>query len=135
MHRRPERRVASDFSKRFIGHVKLCFYVNGISGKEIHVPKADEINTLSVDRTSWMDLALGRFKKETIQIPYDIDQEYKDQLKAPVRIYKKDSSGNPVGKYDNGSNDDHYAHARVYSEIALALVNLGGNNEDITVEV
>lgn len=127
----PERRIASNFASRFMGHVKLCFYANGISGKELSVPKEDTVNTVSVDRTSWMDVSLGRFKHGTIRLPYDMDQEYKDQIKVPARIYKHDANGNPVGKYINSGNDDHYAHARTYSEIALALVGNVTGNRDI----
>lgn len=54
-----------------------------------------------------------------IEIPYDTPFEYKDQLKVPARIYKKDKQGNPVGYYENFGRDDHYAHARNYAEIAL----------------
>lgn len=118
----PERRKAHEFAMRFYGAVKLCFYANGQSGRTITNSKEVETAVL-VDRTSWLDLALGRFKKgkNGILLPVDIDLEYKDHMQALVRIYEKDKDGNPIGKYVCGGSADHYAHARTYSEIALPL--------------
>jgi hypothetical protein len=126
----PERRKAYEFASRFYGIVKMCFYGNGVSGKQIHIGK-DEEPTITVDRTSWLDLSLGRFREpNTIQLPYDIDFEYRAHLKSLVRIYEKDKSGNPVGRYNN-AGDDHYAHARNYAEIALPFAVSFANPQDI----
>lgn len=117
----PERRKALEFAKKFEGHVKLCFYGRGIHSKQIHV-HADEEYTLTVDRTSWIDISLGRFKTKTIKIPKDTPLEYKEQIKAPVRIYKKENDGNLIGEYVKADKDmDHFAHARTYNEIALPM--------------
>lgn len=121
----PERRKAYEFASRFWGIVRLCFYGRGIQGKQIHLSNEDETNSelnVTVDRTSWIDLALSRFRSQRISLPKDITKEYKSHIKALVRIYEKDRDGNPVAKYVKaGSDEDHYAHARVYSEIALPL--------------
>lgn len=115
----PERRKAYEFATRFWGHVRLAFYGNGITGKQIHISDMEE-PTLTVDRTSWLDLSLGRFRNQSITIPADTPLEYKEHIKAPIRIYKKDKTGNPVGSYVN-SKADHFAHARNYAEMALPL--------------
>ncbi len=119
----PERRKATEFANRHYGRVKLCFYGRGVSGKTIHVHEAEP--TITVDRTSWLDLSLGRYRRsrndDAIMLPADIDLEYRSHLKALVRVYEKDVDGNPVGKYVKGNDDDHYAHARNYAEIALPL--------------
>jgi hypothetical protein len=116
----PERRKAFEFATRFWGRVHLCVYARGISGKNIN--KNTEELTVSVDRTSWLDLSQGRFKNGQILLPKDLPREYKRHIMAIVRVYEKDVDGNPVGKYVKaGSNDDHFAHARNYSEIALPL--------------
>lgn len=128
----PERRKATEFAQRFPDRVKLCFYGTGITGKAIHVHAPEEF-TITVDRTSWLDLSLGRVQRTAIQFPADTSLEYKNQLKALVRIYKKDSSGNPVGQYICGNDDDHFAHARNYAEIALSLGAGVGSNSDIRV--
>jgi len=77
---------------------------------------------VTVDRTSWFDMSLSRFRTKTISLPKDIPAEYRRHIKSIVRIYIRDSDGNPMGKYVKASNDeDHFAHARNYSEIALPL--------------
>lgn len=116
----PEKRKALEFAQRFHGHVKMCYYGNAINGKQI-VVHAEEEHTITVDRTAWLDLALGRFKSKKIVLPSDLSSEYKTHIKAPVRIYKKDGNGNPVGSYITGNEEDHFAHARNYAEIALPL--------------
>lgn len=127
----PERRKAYEFSSRFFNLVKMCFYGQGVQGKQIHIGK-DEEPTITVDRTSWLDLSLGRFRQpDMIQLPADFDQEARAHLKSPVRIYEKDRSGNPVGRYVKGNDEDHYAHARNYSEIALPFAMSLANPQDI----
>jgi hypothetical protein len=126
----PERRKAYEFAVRFYGHVKLCFYGKGISGKSISVNKDTSEHTITVDRTSWLDASLGRFHAGTIHLPIDTSREYKEHIKNPIRIYEKDKDGNPVGKYVN-TGDDHFAHARNYNEIALPLAASFATNQDV----
>jgi hypothetical protein len=126
----PERRKALEFAQRWWGHVRMCFYATGISNKQIHIHKEEE-HTISVDRTSWMDLGLMRYKNKTIIVPKDLSIEYKAHVKAPVRLMKKDANGNPIAVYVTGSEADHFAHARVYSEIALPLGASLAQNQDI----
>lgn len=115
----PERRKAFELANRYYGRIKLCFYGRGVDGKSIHVHDPAEA-TITVDRTNWLDLSLGRFRREAIQMPIDIPTEYKEHIKALVRRYEKDKEGNPIGRYVKAdTSDDHYAHARNYSEIAL----------------
>lgn len=127
----PERRKSLEFANRFYGNVRVCWYPNGLSGKSIHLN--DDEQSVSVDRTSWLDLSLGRFRrgKEAMSVPVDIDLEYRAHMKALVRIYEKDQNGNPFGKYVKGNDDDHYAHARNYAEIALPLAASLGAAKDI----
>lgn len=127
----PERRKSLEFAQRFHGRVRCAFYGNGISGKAIHLHDEME-HTLTVDRTSWMDLSLGRIRRHKLDLPIDLSIEWKVHIKAPVRIYEKDASGNPVGKYVTGNEEDHFAHARTYSEIALRLAASLAKSENIT---
>ena len=116
----PERRKALEFAQRFYGRVRLCFYARGINTKVIHLHTEDEM-TMNVDRTTWLDLSFSRFRRRAIALPQDVSEEWKAHMKALVRIYSKDDQGNPVGSYVKGNEDDHFAHARVYSEMALPL--------------
>ena len=135
----PERRKAFEFASRFWGYVKMCFYGRGVQGKQIHVNKNENGEaqtgepTITVDRTSWLDMSLGRFKSQRIELPIDTDLEYLMHLKSLVRVYEKDQDGNPVGKYVKKERDeDHLAHARNYAEIALPFAFNVGQNQDIT---
>lgn len=122
----PERRLSMNFAQRWYGHASVCWYPNGISGKQLHVSETEL--SVSVDRTAWLDTSLGRVRrgKPWMQLPNDIDYEYRQHLKALVRIYEEDHNGNPIGRYVKGKDADHYAHARNYAEIALPLaVGLG----------
>ncbi len=126
----PERRSSLQFANRFYGYVKTCWYSQSPNGKEIHISEQED-HTISVNRTAWLDLSLGRFRNKMIELPQDLDQEVRSHLKALIRLYKKDKDGNPVGRYENGPRDDHYAHARNYSEIALQFAASIGQSRDI----
>ena len=127
----PERRKAFEFAMRFYGYVKLCFYGQGVSGKQISVGSEEE-QTITVDRTSWMDMSLGRFRNQTIQLPMDISLQYRKHIQAPVRILVVNQNGNTVARYNEGSKADHLAHARTYAEIALQFAASIGTSQDIT---
>jgi hypothetical protein len=100
---------------------------------------------LSVNRTSWLDLSLGRFKTKTIQLPYDLPDTYKQHIKAPIRQHKvreravmgaKGGTGTGTGVTETtviytAIDPDHYAHARNYAEMAMAIHLLGGTTQDI----
>jgi hypothetical protein len=116
----PDRRKAYEFAVRFWGHVKLCFYGRGQQKKTISISPDEDEHTITVDRTSWLDVALNRFRTKTIIVPQNISTEYRDHLKAMIRVYSKDKDDNPTSCYmSNGA--DHFAHARCYAEIALPL--------------
>lgn len=123
----PERTQVKKFIDKFFGHAYMCFYSNNGSTKDLF-QREYQVN---VDRTSWMDNALGRFFNQNILLPKDINGEYIDQVQVPVRIITKDINGNPVAKWISKVNDDHYAHSRTYSEIALPLAAAIQTNKDI----
>lgn len=116
----PERRKAFEFAQRFHGRVRLCFYGNSVSGKTIIVHSDDE-RTITVDRTTWLDLSLGRIRRKKIILPVDTSLDYKNHLCSLVRVYRLDKNENPTGIYVKGNDDDHFAHARNYAEISLPL--------------
>lgn len=128
----PERRIAFDFANRWYGRVKMCIYARSVAARQL-IPSKEQDQMVNCDRTSWLDMSLGRFRRQNaIQVPQDIDQEYIDQLKALVRVYLKDKDGNPVARYDTPEGKaDHYAHAQNYAEIALAMSLGAGSSESI----
>lgn len=126
----PERKLAEQFAERYDGHVSLCVYDDSLAGRGLAEREEDRL--VRVNRTSWMDMTFSRFKgNPSIYLPSDLDLEYKGHLKANVRVYERDKNGNPTGRYVNGNNPDHYAHACVYAEIALSLAGKVGQVEDI----
>ena len=117
----PERRKSFEFTQRLFGRASMCFYGVGVKGKALNIsPEGAAEPTVTVDRTSWLDLSMGRFRTKRIILPKDTKYEYKTHLKNLVRIYDKDEEDNPVGKWVK-TGEDHFAHARNYAEIALPL--------------
>ena len=126
----PEKRKAIEFAQRWPGRVHICYYGRGVAGKQIH--ENEEELSVTVDRTSWLDLSLGRFRNRAISLPRDINNEYRTHIQALIRIYEKDVDGNLVGRYVKGeSAHDHLAHARNYAEIALPLAVSIGVSQDM----
>ena len=130
----PERRKALELAQRFHGVVMLCLYARSITGRTINIHN-DEDYVVSVDRTAWLDQSLGRFKDKTIRLPMDTPLEYKEHIKASVKIYQKDANGNPVSKYINGGYDDHYGHSRNYSELAAEIGLRSGPSRNIDIQL
>ena len=115
----PETRASMEFAREYESFVKLCYYSsNQNSAREI--AESQQEPTITVDRTSWLDMTLGRYKSNRIELPVDISQEFISNLQAPTRIYEDDRHGNKIAVYKN-SKPDHYAHASNYAEMALPL--------------
>lgn len=127
----PERRGSEQLARRFPDRVWMCEYPNGMSGRSIRM-KEGETCLVQVDRTSWMDLSFWRFRNQKIQLPANLPMSYREQLKAPVKVYRKDDYGNPISFYIEGNRADHYAHARLYTEVALLLAMGRGAAQSIT---
>lgn len=116
----PETRKALDFANRHPGRVKLCHYA-GFDNL-----KGDF--QVTVNRTAWLDRSLGRVMHGQIDLPMDIPLEFKQHLQRLVRVPGKDKDGNITYAYKK-TGEDHYAHSRNYSEIALGCMSPGGVRE------
>jgi hypothetical protein len=117
----PQINDARRFARRFHGFVSLCRYRRGVSGKELQI--SEEIGgapVVTVDRTNWMDAAVGRFHSGRLNLPADTSYEFKEHVKNVVRTYEKDDLGNPRAVYHH-VGADHFVHALTYAEIALPL--------------
>lgn len=124
----PERRKAEEFARKFYGFVWLCLYNRGVNGRSINT-NPDQL-TVSVDRTSWLDVTLNRIRTKRILIPGNLPADYSKHLCALIRRYDKDPNGNPVARYIN-NGPDHHAHAMNYAEIALPLAVARQSNSAI----
>jgi len=125
----PERRKSYELCMKHWGKFHMCYYVRGVQGKQLNakIEKNDQVvadePSVCVDRTSWLDTTFARFKNRTIALPREIGQEYKDQIKAPVRVYSRGDDGELHCKYTSADDAaDHFAHAQNYAEIALPFI-------------
>ncbi len=125
----PAKRAALDLANRFPGLITLCIYADGVTARNLSQWSNEP--TISVDRTSWLDLSLGRFKNKTMLLPSDLSEDYKKHIMAPVRKPEVDRHGNPTARYLTGERvADHYAHARNYAEIALNFILTGAQTNE-----
>jgi len=108
------------FCKKFKGHAAMVAYRRGTVGNEIkEVTDEHNVPCLTVDRTSFLDMALGRYHHNRVLIPHNTPGVVKEHLKAPARTYEVDELGVPRGVYKTSPGaDDHFAHAAVYCEVA-----------------
>jgi len=142
----PQIMEARRFARRFPGYVWLSRFRRGVTGKEISVSdEGDYAPIATVDRTNWFSAALGRFREpRRILLPRDVSLEYREHIRAPVRTYvksggekstkdeqRKNHSSDMVATYIS-TGPDHYALARVYSEIALPFAASLSQGEDIS---
>lgn len=129
----PEKRKSLEFCNRFNGIAFACYYGNDSKGKK-EIAKSSSSPFITVDRTSWIDMALNRFHKgkKGIRLPYDLKMEYKEHIMNLVKVYSKDGDGNTISTYMNGGRDDHYGHTRTYAEIALSLAITKVGNQNIS---
>ncbi len=125
----PETRKAKELCQKLMGYFWRCYYARGINSRELSMDEDDY--KVSVHRASWLDISLRRHMNRTVLLPRDTPEEYKENVKALVRLLEKDKDGNPVAHYVKGSKPDHYAHAINYSEIALRLAVQSGGSYNI----
>lgn len=124
----PERRAALEFAQSHFGLIYLCDYVYTQKGRQLGV-NFDDLR-VTVNRTSWLDVALGRYKTGTVELPRNLSTTFKKHIKEPVRRTKYDKYGNPYSVYTN-VNADHFAHADTYAEVALPIATRQFESEDI----
>lgn len=126
----PELRKAQELAAKFPGYVKIHRFSQTPTARGIITSKDRDNPYISTDRTAWIDCALGRFKTGKIKLPRDVSEEYKDHVKALIKHYKLDVTGNPTAKYLS-TGPDHAALAQTYAEIALPLAASFQSNQDV----
>lgn len=112
----PDTRTALTFARAYPGIVKLCHYMTS-GTREI----VDHGERISVDRTTWLDLSIGRFIARTITLPKDTPRDYAKHVTALVRVYREHRSTGEMMAVYKKTGPDHWGQARNYSEIALKL--------------
>ncbi len=129
----PNTLEARRFAQRFPGYVTLCRYRRGVPMKDVQIQEdLNRVMMATVDRTNWLDCALGRFHVEgQIVLPRNLNLEAREHMKNLVRTYEKDEHGNLSATYIK-TGAEHFAHARCYSEIALPLAASYVRGQDIS---
>ena len=116
---RPEDRLARMISQNF-PNIWRCSYLTE-NPKDV----ADfQGKIYKTDRTSSMDGVKEQMFLENIILPKNIDrvQGFREQLKAPIRIYEEKEADNGRYVWREGNNPDHYFHALNYVNIAKKLL-------------
>lgn len=132
----PEPTNARKFARKYKGCVHLCQYVTGTSGREIRLTSDDYgASLVRCDDTSWMTQALGRLMNGDMELPLDLPLAFRDQVKVPVRSIHFTNSQYKAKYSEAGNKQDHYAHALVYAEIALKILDPSLHESNILTKI
>jgi hypothetical protein len=130
--KQPEERAVHELCCRAWGRAKRCHYSTGVGSRKMVIAPQDDEHLISVNRTYWLDTSLGRIRSGRIKFPLDIPQEYLKHIKNLIKQYKDNANGDDISKYVcKEGRDDHYAHTRNYSEMALPLSASMATNQNI----
>lgn len=114
----PETNLAKAFARRFYGFASVCQYRKGTTGHEMKEAfDSDRVSILTLDRTSFLDLSLGRFHRKKLMLPKNISSVFREHSQNLVRTYEKDEMGRPKAVYVS-LGADHLAHALTLTEAA-----------------
>ena len=114
----PETNNAKAFARRFPGFASVVQYRRGTTGHEIkEAHDNDRVSILTVDRTSFLDMSLGRLHKQRTILPQNIGGVFRDHLQNLVRTYELDELGRPKATYVS-LGADHQSHALTLTEVA-----------------
>lgn len=116
----PEARKSRGVAEKYYGMAKVCHISpSHVMKQPINAP--EHTVSISAARTYWLDQTLTRLRSKTRALPVDIPQEFKDQVKALVRLYSRNkSTGNMEAKYES-TDQDHYAFSCFFSEVAMNM--------------
>jgi hypothetical protein len=116
---RPELRLSKLISQNF-PRIWRCDYLS-----ENPKDQVDADNKMyKTDRTASMDAVKEQMTLENILLPKNIGrvQGFREQLKAPIRIYEEKEGTNGKWVWREGNKADHYFHALNYANIAKKLL-------------
>lgn len=128
----PNIQEARRFARRFPGFVWLNRYRQGRTGKEMSIEDdGSYAPVVTVDRTNWLDVSLGRFFARSIELPSDTNRLFGEHVKNLVRMYQEDQLGNPIAIYES-YGPDHFGHALNYAEMALPCAASIVSNKNVS---
>lgn len=114
----PETVLSKAFARKFHGYASVVQYRKGTIGYEIKEAHDDDrVSILTVDRTSFLDMSLGRLHKQRTLLPQNIPGIFREHVQNLVRTYELDDMGKPKAVYVS-LGADHQAHALNLTEVA-----------------
>ena len=121
----PDLKGSTALAKRYPGLVAICYYSGPRKSRDIR----EQEHIVHVNRSYWMDSLISKVKNKTIFLPRDLSLDYREHLKAPIKTYKKDDTGEVYAEFvKKQSSSDHYFHSSVYALIALGRKAGKGQN-------
>ncbi|MHC4121850.1 MAG: phage terminase large subunit family protein [Planctomycetota bacterium] len=116
----PETINAKAFCRRFHGYAAVVQYRKGTTAHEIKEARDDDrVPVLTVDRTAFMDMCLGRMHKGRTELPANISPIFREHVKRLTRTFVLDEFGRPKLEYvTEPGKADHQAHALALTEVA-----------------
>ena len=114
----PETNLAKAFCRRFHKFASVVQYRRGTTAQEVKESHDDDrVSILTVDRTAFLDMSLGRLHKHRTILPNNISPIFKEHLQNLVRTYVLDEFNKPQATYVS-LGADHQAHALTLTEVA-----------------
>lgn len=115
----PETNMAKAFCRRFHGFASVVQYRRGTTAHEIKEAFDDDrVSILTVDRTTFMDMALDRIHKQRTHLPANLPPVFREHVKRLTRTYELDEMGRPkLAFVTEKSKPDHQAHALLLTEV------------------
>ena len=127
----PDLKNSVELCKKYKGIAYVCYYSLTKAGKQIQAGNVNE-NSISVNRTFWLDAMYNKFKTYTMSLPQNLGLDIREHLKSLVKTYKRSDDGGTYSEYvKKESAPDHFAHAMAYATIALGMLSGHGGNEYI----
>jgi hypothetical protein len=129
----PEPRASEQFASGAQGKNYLCWYTDTTNFRKGEWYQTD-IHKVNTGRTMSLDMSTNQVKKQLIEMPKNLEDypEFKNQMKALVRVVRENKHGDKVAEYLKIS-EDHFRHAFNYSTIAKDIYLKGGVPEIFTL--
>lgn len=125
----PDTKNSVELCKKYQGISYVCYYSLTKSSKQIQKGNVNE-NSISVNRTFWLDAIYNKFKTNTMSLPQNLGLDIREHLKALVKTYKRNDAGETYSEYvKKESAPDHFAHAMTYATVALGMMSGHGGNQ------
>ena len=123
----PDKQKTVALAKKWNGICYCCWYSLSKHTKDI---QAKDEQSISVNRSFWLGKTFDLLQGKLIELPIDMNLEFRSHLMSTVKVYRASDDGNPYTEFSKrDSVNDHYLHALNYAVIALGKSAGGGTTE------